>query len=341
MGSAKMKRGMGIGWIVGVTAGAASGGEPLMGIRDVEPTNNTQAGATSIGTGGRLITRGVLNLSPGDNDWFSLSGGFLTADDSYVIVITPLGALPGSFATPDTIVEVRSPANVLIASDDDAGSDLPAASARGSVVRFDASLVGDYHIRVTGFDGNTSGAYMMTLVQANLVGADTFPDWVSDLEVVPPGSHELDVTTFPTTYGFGASSGINDSDFMAVVLAAGDLLTVSAVGVDGLDANWSDPNIDLAILDVNGVSVLVSNGADAAGQSPGGANSGVGGTIRFRAPADGKYFIRFNTSAGGGFYGVAMSYVPATGCDGDADGNGVVNFADITSVLANFNLACP
>jgi hypothetical protein len=32
---------------------------------------------------------------------------------------------------------------------------------------------------------------------------------------------------------------------------------------------------------------------------------------------------------------------PASDCPGDANGNGVVNFADITSVLANFNLACP
>ncbi len=29
------------------------------------------------------------------------------------------------------------------------------------------------------------------------------------------------------------------------------------------------------------------------------------------------------------------------GCFGDSDGNGVVNFADITAVLANFNLMCP
>ncbi|MBL8746412.1 MAG: hypothetical protein JNK58_08665 [Phycisphaerae bacterium] len=38
---------------------------------------------------------------------------------------------------------------------------------------------------------------------------------------------------------------------------------------------------------------------------------------------------------------LTISTPPATTCPGDADGNGLVNFADITSVLANFNAVCP
>jgi hypothetical protein len=36
-----------------------------------------------------------------------------------------------------------------------------------------------------------------------------------------------------------------------------------------------------------------------------------------------------------------VTVLPPPVCFGDADGSGIVNFADITSVLANFGNACP
>lgn len=36
-----------------------------------------------------------------------------------------------------------------------------------------------------------------------------------------------------------------------------------------------------------------------------------------------------------------LAFVKSLPCDGDADGNGVVNFGDITSVLRSFNTVCP
>jgi hypothetical protein len=35
------------------------------------------------------------------------------------------------------------------------------------------------------------------------------------------------------------------------------------------------------------------------------------------------------------------TYTPGSGGFGDADNNGVVNFADITIVLTNFSVPCP
>lgn len=58
---------------------------------------------------------------------------------------------------------------------------------------------------------------------------------------------------------------------------------------------------------------------------------------------DGRTLVGLNYS-GNEFNPVYQPWfarLPAPHCSGDADGNGAVNFADITNVLTNFNLVCP
>jgi hypothetical protein len=57
-----------------------------------------------------------------------------------------------------------------------------------------------------------------------------------------------------------------------------------------------------------------------------------------------RYDVRVN-SVGGDTeqYKIVFALVPAIGssCPGDTDGNAIVNFGDITAVLANLGNACP
>jgi len=317
----------------------------LGGITDIEPTNNTSAGAGFVSFSGQGVTRAICTLTPGDVDYFTFNTGFLGPEGAYLIMTTPLESLPTNFSTPDTIIEVFNPSGTLIAFDDDGGSDSIGTSARGSIVRFKPTSGGSHRIRVRGFNATTAGRYMITFAQVNLLDSVHEPHWVSDFENGPmPNVDHLDLQTFHMMHGLYSSANSSDLDHASFDMNAGDVLTISAVGVSQLEdatPTWSSPDMTMSILDTNGVTTLVTNVNDSAGQVPGGTNSGVGSTIRFRAPATGRYFLKLQNTAGAGFSSLTTSYLPAQSCEGDADGNGVINFSDITSVLANFNTTCP
>ena len=317
----------------------------LLGSRvDTEPTNDTPAGADLATSSAGNVSRVQAWLDAGDFDHFKITKSLFTDPGAFVVLVTPIELAPGGLSTPDTIVEVFAPNNSLIASDDDSGTDFPAGPGpRGSVVRFVAIDTGDYIIKVRGFSGATSGAYLLTVAQIDILANDSFPHWVSDLEGgVPPSAALLDITTNPIMLGLGGSSGLDDIDFASVDLRRGDIFSVSVVGVEGLNANFSSPDIILTLLAPDAVTPLVMSSNDTAGQSPGGNNSGVGGTIRFIAPSTGRYHLRFQSTANGsGFYSVVTSVLRADpNCPGDADGSGTVNFNDITTVLANLGAVC-
>lgn len=113
---------------------------------------------------------GLASLTPGgDNDYYVIgvpTGCIMTA------IITPIQGLPGTFASPDTIMELRSPLDVLIQSNDDAGgttSDVPGGgplgqAARGSAIRFqNLGASGGFFLNVRGFNGQEVGQYLLTV----------------------------------------------------------------------------------------------------------------------------------------------------------------------------------
>lgn len=306
---------------------------------DREPNNNTAAGANGVALGSGRASQSVMNLAPGDIDFVSIYGGFISALDSYVIVTTPLET---GGAAADTVVEVLHPTtnNVLIA-DDDAGIEFPAGLNRGSALRFFASIPDSYPIRIRGFNAASSGNYLLSVAQVNLANSDLDGDWFDPFEsstIAAPSVFA--VRHRPVMLGFGQADTSADVDVAAVDLDRGDLFVVCAFGISGLNANFSTPDMSVAMLDTNGSTVLVNNIDDAGGDLPGGTNTGKAGTVRFRAPETGRYYVRF-TASGTGFYAVLTSFVPADNCAGDADGNGAVTFTDITTVLANFGSICP
>lgn len=307
---------------------------------DREPNNNTAAGGNLFDLGSGRAGQSVMNLAPGDVDFVSIYGGFLTANDSYVILTTPLAT---GNAAADTVVEVLHPTtnNVLIA-DDDAGIEFPSGLNRGSAVRFFANIPDFYPVRVRGFNAGSNGDYLLTIAQVNIADTDLDGDWFSTLEDSTIASPAVfAVQQRPAMLGFGQVGFAGDVDFAAVDLQRGDLFVVCAFGVAGLNTNFNNPDLNVAMLDTNGSTVLVVNNDDAGGDLPGGTNVGRAGTVRFRAPETGRYYVRFTGTSGSGFFAVLTSFVPADNCAGDADGSGSVTFTDITTVLANFGSVCP
>lgn len=93
-------------------------------------------------------------------------------------------------------------------------------------------------------------------------------------------------------------------------------------------------------------SVVQTNASGVCTVQGGGFNSGAppvaGGTFSWQVPATftGTVFFKCGPHCGSGMRGSIIVVAPPP-CAGDADGNRSVNFADITSVLSNFNGAGP
>lgn len=88
-------------------------------------------------------------------------------------------------------------------------------------------------------------------------------------------------------------------------------------------------------------SVLQTTGAGVCTVDGGGFTSGPtpvpGGTFSWTVPANftGTVFFKCGPHCGAGMRGSIIVTAPPS-CSGDADGNRTVNFADVTTVLANF-----
>ncbi len=105
----------------------------------------------------------------------------------------------------------------------------------------------------------------------------------------------------------------------------------------------TSPDTFVSILDSAGATVIAGNDDDGCTAIIPNVFS-FGSAVRFRAPTSGRYYVRVSGFNGDtGEYRASFALIPPDQftCPGDADGNGVVNFADITNVLVNFNLICP
>ncbi len=118
---------------------------------------------------------GIAALAAGDVDYYAV---FVPEGCTMTAITTPIGSLPGSFSSPDTLLAVFTAGGALLYGNDDAGSDgvdgIGVGPARGSAVRYHVSpgsgLGGVYLLGVTGFPdfGYTGahaegGQYLLTL----------------------------------------------------------------------------------------------------------------------------------------------------------------------------------
>ena len=274
-------------------------------------------------------------LTPGSlYDW----SVFLLADQTLVVITTPLSGLPQSLNTPDTLVSIRDSSGVLV-SNDHAGADLPVDTVRGSVVRFVAPQQGFYSVRVEGAGGNQTGEFAVHFTTADVNDRD----WEETGNDTPATAGFLPLSEIGPNMGYGEIELSTTLDYYRVDLNFGDILIASANPVSNVPIDWNNPDLRMRIFGPDGVTTLLTTDSDGAGTFPASADSGV--TARFRAPARGTYYVLVDSNQPRpGFldaYILFTARIPAPSCPGDADGSGVVNFNDITTVLASLGYSCP
>lgn len=118
--------------------------QAFAGIPDVEPSNNTLAGAApSINNPTPWADVGVLRLTPNDSDFIKI---WLNAGDYVSVVTYPLESL----YTPDTVMAFFDGVSpTALVWNDDAGD------GYGSAIRWQSPTSGWYYLAITGWHGTT------------------------------------------------------------------------------------------------------------------------------------------------------------------------------------------
>lgn len=317
-------------------------------IGDTEPGNNDLfgtpdgAGLTAFESGVRL---GFGTLTPGDVDWYRLEIG--GGEVAGFIITVPLGA---DFQSPATQVHAfGGDEGQIFFSNTSAGSDFPGGGAsKGSIIRVlprpGATWVS---LGVQGRSAEDAGPYAVLIGRAFTGAAVTNYAEVEPNDVAA-AAHVLGNRHAGPTIGQASIATTGDVDQFPIDLNEGDVL-VAMTMADHNFFEFSRPDTTLAVTTEAGMVMVVSdddggshNGVD--DKLPGGA-ANRGSAVRFRAPGTGRYVVRV-TGATTGTYKLITALIPAAVvpafpfCDGDADGNGVVNFADITRVLTVFGGVC-
>jgi hypothetical protein len=315
---------------------AASAGETRGKFRDTEPSNNSINTAPTINLSqiGRCFSfRATLTNS--DVDIFRFDAG---PESQVIFITTPIdGTGANPLSTPDTVAALLSNAGTVVASNDDAGSSFPGVN-RGSVVRYDIQAAGTYFFRVTPLANASTGEYIVTVAGTFGLNAD-FGESFPDNNDTPANADILDLGIGGTLSGNCDLNNSADADYYAVDMSRGDILVASTT--PQITA-FASPDTVINILNTDGVTTLAFSDDDDSATFP--SIFSRASTVRFEAPAPGRYYVRV-----AGFAGATGPYRPvfalfsstAPFCAGDADGNGTVNFTDITNVLANFGTVCP
>ncbi|MBX3386306.1 MAG: hypothetical protein KF768_07030 [Phycisphaeraceae bacterium] len=108
---------------------------------------------------------GLGTITAGQTDYFSIN---LLAGQVLSAFTIPLDGLNNmNFSAVDTRLDVRSAADTIITSNDDAGADGWGAGSvgpvRGSAVRYEATADGLAHISVRGFGASDAGSYALVI----------------------------------------------------------------------------------------------------------------------------------------------------------------------------------
>jgi MYXO-CTERM domain-containing protein len=219
---------------------------------------------------------------------FALQPGEVAA-----FMTTPIGSFGTNFASPDTIIDLVDSGNVLIKSNDDAGSDgragLPVGPVRGSLVRYGVLTADTYDFKVRGFSAADTGPYIGTYVRFTPGGsADFFDHEANDTTAT---AQALTIAADGAQVGFGSLTG-GDLDFFSIAANPGDVITAFTIPLDGVPNN-NFGSVD-TILDIRAAdgSIIISND-DAGGDAFGTASVSPvrGSAVRYEVGAAGSVFL--------------------------------------------------
>ncbi|GBC96028.1 hypothetical protein HRbin16_01828 [bacterium HR16] len=118
--------------------------QAFAGIPDVEPQNNTLAGAApALNNPVPWADVGVLRLTPNDSDFIKI---WLSAGNYISVMTYPMDSL----TDPDTVIALFDGVNsTALVYNDDAGS------GYGSAIRWQAASSAWYYLAITGYHGST------------------------------------------------------------------------------------------------------------------------------------------------------------------------------------------
>ncbi|GIV17125.1 MAG: hypothetical protein KatS3mg022_2560 [Armatimonadota bacterium] len=130
--------------LVALTLMMVLAGQAFAGIPDVEPANNTLAGASpALNNPAPWADVGVLRLTPDDSDFVKI---WLNAGDYISVTTYPLDSL----TDPDTVIALFDGVNpTAVVWNDDAGD------GYGSLLRWQATSSAWYYLAITGWHGAT------------------------------------------------------------------------------------------------------------------------------------------------------------------------------------------
>jgi len=244
-----------------------------------------------------------------------VAGGFVNhvvtigAGDYAGFMTTPKDPM---FTSPDTIVEVRSPADALIISNDDAGTDgiggAGVGPTRGSMVRYGARTAGDYTFRVRGFSGSDAGIYGATYVRFTPGGSSDFLD--EEGNDTPGTAQAMDINAGEAKLGFG-SIGAGDLDYFAITVNAGDVISAFTIPLNGV-GDFSAVDTRLDIRDAAGAVIITNDDAGTDGVDDAEVDPVRGSTIRYQATSSGTVYMAVRGFSGTdtGDYALTVSICP-------------------------------
>jgi len=273
--------------------------------------NDSFAGAQLLGNG-----RAAFGYISGNDDWYQLS---LTAGDSITLTTSTPGGGPGQFVNNlDPRIELYSPSNVLIGSDDNS-----AADGKNAILSKSASVTGNYRVRVIGASGS-SGEYVLAATVSNAPAPK-----VASVVIGDGTAQRSRITSLTVNFDQVVTLPLNPADAFVLSRQGGGSVTLSA-------AVMNSPNT-VATLTFTGGSVDFGSLADGRYTLTilSSMVTGAGGNL----DGDGN-------NVGGDDYVLESAASPAPPTNifrlfGDSTGDGAVTSVDFAEFRSFFGLPGP
>jgi hypothetical protein len=322
--------------------GAGSHAQSIIGggvFIDREPSNNTVGGASYYldATQSRAIA-GLASFGGADStDCFGVK---MPANTFISAMTVPLSSPTGPFLTPSTSIELGNGDGSIthLSAGSGQGTDQSGSvpNSGGSLARARPVVSGTQKIRV---DSGESGDYALLV---SIYTGDNGQFVEQEPNNGPAFPVMLGLSIAGPTIGTGTLTA-GDFDYYGVDMKRGEILAAFTTPVEDFPIDFNTPDTVIDLIGTNGATILLTNDDAGVNQTLGTAR---GSAIRYRAPADGRYYVRvrgFNASTTGRYSLTAALFSPPPGteCLADLNGDGVVNTQDLTMFLGRFGVPCP
>jgi hypothetical protein len=320
----------------GVQAQSIVGGGVFI---DRDPGNDTIGGAAYYldASQSRAIA-GLCAFNGADTtDFFGVK---MPANTFITAMTVPLSSPTGPFLTPATAIKLTNGDGSVehVISGPGEGTDQSGSTPNsgGSLARARPVAGGTQKIRVT--SGN-DGDYALLV---SIYTGDNGQFVEQEPNNGPAFPVMLGLSLGGPTIGTGTLTA-GDVDFYGVDMKRGEILAAFTTPVEDFPTDFNTPDTVIDLIGTNGATILLTNDDAGVNQTAGNAR---GSAIRYRAQADGRYFVRvrgFNASTTGKYSLTAALFSPPPGteCIADLNGDGQVNTQDLTMFLGRFGVPCP